>query len=288
MRKKRKKKRRSSQATFATWLGIVLILTATVPFVYLYYRGIQSEPAGEPSPVQKHTVRTLKEIPEYSPSRNRVAIVIDDIGYELWPVNEILKMDAPVTVSILPDCTYSTEAAEKTYRAHREILLHLPMEPADFPDKNPGNGALLLSMSDNEIRHEIEKHLRSVPHACGVNNHMGSRFMEDEKKLEVVLRTLKGKNLFFVDSYTTRETKGRIISKKIGLKFAGRDMFIDNGCDYTETLENLRNIIDKREHWRTLVIIGHPYESTIQAIKKALPILKSHRIEIVPLSDLIA
>jgi len=288
---KRKRKKKKKKSFPLIWTGIVILLIVTVSLVYLFYRESGRETVKEILPGKKkikrqRTVDGFDKRIRHSTDKHKIAIVIDDIGYDLWSANELLGMDVPITLSILPHCPYSTEVAERAHRAGREFILHLPMEPSDYPEKNPGEGALLTCMSNNELRHRLEENLKSVPHVSGVNNHMGSRFMADEKKLEVVMKKLKEKNLFFVDSYTTRNTKGQKIAKKIGLKFAGRDVFIDNNSDFTDTLGTLEKAIDRRDHWQTLIIIGHPYKSTILAIKEAIPQFKAKGIEIVPLSDL--
>ena len=134
---------------------------------------------------------------------------------------------------------------------------------------------------------QLEEDIRSIPHISGVNNHMGSKFMEDEQKVEIVLDQLKKEGLFFLDSLTTKNSKGIQVARKMGLRHVGRDIFLDNNCNFEETLDILNHIAEKQDSWKTIVIIGHPHKSTIQAIKKALPIFRNRKIRIVPLSDLI-
>ena len=220
-------------------------------------------------------------------AENRVAIVIDDMGYDLLVLDKILQIDVPITVSVLPHLSYSVLVAERANKAGREVLLHLPMEPHDYPGKCPGSGALFLQMGRDEIVDQLEENIMDIPYISGVNNHMGSKFMEDEEKVEIVLDQLKKKELFFLDSLTTKDSKGIQVARKIGLRHVGRDIFLDNNCDFEETLDILNRIAEKQNEWNTIVIIGHPHESTIQAIKKALPTFRNRKIHIVPLSDLI-
>ncbi len=220
-------------------------------------------------------------------TENRVAIVIDDMGYDLLILDEILQIVAPITISVLPHLSYSVLVAERANKAGREVILHLPMEPHDYPEKCPGSGALFLQMNRGEIVDQLEENIMDIPYISGANNHMGSKFMEDEEKVEIVLDQLKKKGLFFLDSLTTKNSKGIQVARKIGLRHVGRDIFLDNNCDFEETLDILNRIAEKHNEWNTIVIIGHPHESTIQAIKKALPIFRNRKIRIVPLSDLI-
>jgi len=82
----------------------------------------------------------------------------------------------------------------------------------------------------------LEKDIAEVPYISGVNNHMGSKFMTDEKKLTLVFNKLKSKKLFFVDSRTSYDTKTFVIANKVGLPVASRKIFLDNNRDYKENL----------------------------------------------------
>lgn len=219
--------------------------------------------------------------------KNRVALVIDDIGYNLSQVRGIVRMNVPVTLSILPHCPYSQEAAREAKHHGLEIILHLPMEPCEYPEKNPGEGALITHMSTAAIVNTLKDNIEAVPGIVGVNNHMGSRFMESEEKLTIVFSELKKRGLFFVDSCTTNKSMGRRVAKKTGIVYGSRDVFIDNSRLYKDTRKILKNIINSRNRWQTLILIGHPYESTLEAINEIGPVFKSEGIDIVPLSTLV-
>jgi len=221
------------------------------------------------------------------PSR-QVAIIIDDIGNDLKPVKELLKINADITFAILPLCPYTREAAEMFHRAHRETLLHLPMEPVSYPREKPGNGALFTDMNDEELISQLEKDIAAVPYITGVNNHMGSKFMIDERKLTLIFNELKKNNLFFVDSRTSPDTKAFIAAEKVGLPVAARKIFLDNSRDYNEIYNNLINIAEKKDgDVSPVIVIGHPYPETIRAISDAVKVLREKKVSIVPVSQII-
>jgi polysaccharide deacetylase 2 family uncharacterized protein YibQ len=80
---------------------------------------------------------------------------------------------------------------------------------------------------------------------------------------------------------------GRRVAKKTGIVYGSRDVFIDNSRLYKDTRKILKNIINSRNRWQTLILIGHPYESTLEAINEIGPVFKSEGIDIVPLSTLV-
>lgn len=220
----------------------------------------------------------------------RVAILIDDIGQDMGALHDLLAIDAPLSFAILPHLAHTAEADRTLYHLEREILLHLPMEPQSYPKELPGNGGLFVSMSDNEIRNQFRKDLAAVPHAIGVNNHMGSRFTEDEDKMTVIMTELKNKGLYFVDSRTVKDSKAREAADRIGVRFLARKIFIDNDQDYESSLENLTGLTrDPGIKGRSpILFIGHPYPSTILAIRDAIPILRAKGIRIVPVSKIVS
>ncbi len=271
------------------WAGIE---TAQVPHREVSVRKVVAGNSTEPESVKsgkplKHKNAGRADRETVPGMENRIAFVIDDMGYDLLILDEILQIEAPITVSILPHLSCSGLVAERANKAGREVILHLPMEPYGYPGKCPGSGALLLRMDRDEIVDQLEKDIMDIPHISGVNNHMGSKFMEDGEKVEIVLDQLKKRGLFFLDSLTTKNSKGIQIAGKIGLRHVGRDIFLDNGRDLEETLDILNRIAEKQDSWKTMVIIGHPHESTIQAIREALPVFRNRKIHIVPLSDLV-
>ena len=309
--KKRSKKRATylKGSSLGSWACMFVLFAAVVFAGYSLYRWMCIEPAQVPyrkalggkvvagNNTERAGLKSIEPVEHKNSgqadritvpgTKNRIAIVIDDMGCDLLLLDEILQIDAPITISILPHLSYSVLVAERANKAGREVILHLPMEPYGYPGKNPGSGAILLQMDRDEIVDQLEEDIESVPHISGVNNHMGSKFMEDEEKVEIVLDQLKKKKLFFLDSLTTKNSKGIQVAEKIGLQHTGRDIFLDNNCDFKETLDILNRIARKQNSWKTIVVIGHPHESTIEAIKEALPIFRNRKIHIVSLSDLV-
>jgi len=235
---------------------------------------------------EKKKIVIAKAVPPRLPFR-QVAIIIDDIGYDMKPVRELLNIDADITFAILPLVAHSREAADMLHKANRETLLHLPMEPLSYPKEKPGSGALFTDMNDEEIVFQLGKNLASVPYVTGVNNHMGSKFMADEAKLEPVFKHLKKKDLFFIDSRTTNHSKTAAVSEKVHLTVASRKVFLDNERDYSKIYQILMEVAEAPAGNSPLIVIGHPYPETIRAIRDANKVFREKGVSIIPVSKLI-
>ncbi|HUN53655.1 MAG TPA: divergent polysaccharide deacetylase family protein [Smithella sp.] len=258
----------------------------------IYVLQFQEEPSviKEPKKATKLTKEIAgakaKTLPVKSSPSREVAIIIDDMGCSLSAAKELRDINADLTFAILPFQAHTREAAEMFHKANRETLLHLPMEPVSYPREKPGEGALFTDMNDEELVLQLKKNIADVPYISGVNNHMGSKFMTDEKKLILIFNELKKKKLFFVDSRTSNDTKAYAAAKKTGLQIAERKIFIDNNRDYNKVYANLINIT-KDHDVSPRIIIGHPYPETIRALKEATKVFQEKGVSIVPVSEIV-
>lgn len=214
----------------------------------------------------------------------RVAIIIDDAGHNLKALQPILNLPVKINVAILPRLKYSREIAEKLHENGNEVMLHQPMEPDN--KMNPGPGAILTSMKDEEIVETLSKNLAGVPYLAGVNNHMGSKATADERVMEDVLKTTSQRKLFFVDSVTT-QSKVREAATAVGVKVGTRDVFLDNDKDPEAIKRQVRRLKDLALKRGSAIGIGHFFPGTIQAIADVLPELQQDGVEVVPVSQLI-
>jgi hypothetical protein len=212
-------------------------------------------------------------------------LIIDDIGFDLRIVEELAGIPAPIAFAVLPHAPHAVEAARLLHAAGKMILLHLPMEPRSYPEESPGAGALMTDMDEEAVRRQVRADLAAVPFVSGVNNHMGSRFMTDEARLAIVMEELRAKGLFFVDSLTTTDSRGRESAGRAGVRFAARDIFIDHVPGYAAVLENLTGVFRRgRRNGLPVLMIGHPHMETVKAIRDALPVWKTEGVTVIPVS----
>ena len=221
----------------------------------------------------------------------RVAIIVDDIGQHKEPIDKLLKLEGPLTFAILPNLPYSTYAAEKAHQRGWDVILHLPMEPMEssgYTGQDAGEDALLVGQTKEAIIAQLDKNLASFPYVEGVNNHMGSKFMENDELMELVLERINSKGLYFVDSLTTAKSVGYKKASSLGMRTVKRDVFLDlssKGPDYVKSqLDKLVKISEKNGH---AVGICHPYNSTIEALAAYMPVLEKE-VEMSNASDVVS
>ncbi len=215
--------------------------------------GLPSEPSSSVPPAAPQ--------PEW---KGRIAVIVDDAGYDLAELEPFLELPIPLAVAVLPNLPHSREAALRVKQAGKELLLHLPMEPEG--GENPGPGALRTGDSQAEIERLLEAALESVPGATGVNNHMGSKATADVALMTTVLSALDRKGLFFVDSRTTANTVGARVAERLGVAFLERDVFIDASHSDAEIAEAFASGTGLAVRQGTAVLIGHVQNPAVLAI----------------------
>jgi hypothetical protein len=224
--------------------------------------------------------------PAPTPPLARVAIVIDDFGPNMEIARKFVELPLPLTFSILPHQQYSQEIAEFAHAHHRQVILHLPMEPQGYPRVKPGKGALLLSMSDDAIQESLGRALDASPYFTGINNHMGSRFTEHAALMKTVLEEARKRKLYFVDSYTSPRSVAASVAQKVHIPFRRRDIFLDNNPSEDAIRAQLRQLIRRAKIQGSALAIGHPHESTLRALSREAEEFEREKIAVVPAGEL--
>lgn len=229
-----------------------------------------------------------RPLPPLEPiGRGSVAIIIDDMGSSLREVESLMDINIPLTFAVIPGLGKSREVAAAAGRRSYEVMIHLPMEPRDYPARRLEKNGLLVAESNEEIRSQVSEYLREVPFAGGANNHMGSRFTEDAGKMEAALKPLSERGFYFVDSMTSARSQGKAAARGLGMRAASRDVFLDNVQDVNAIRSQIRvlaGVAAKKGH---AIGICHPHKATIQALAAELPLLRQQGITFVSASALV-
>ncbi len=230
-----------------------------------------------------------KEIPTVRPKEKlgKIALVIDDWGYNLKNRNFITDNDFHVTISILPFKPFSTQIAQLAFHKQKDIIIHMPMEPQNKENYGLEENTLLTSMDKKTIIRLMDEAFDCVPYAKGMSNHMGSKATQDLKLVRIVMEYLKKKNLFFLDSCVTPHSVCKNLAKKFRVGFAGRDVFIDNDNDSSSIKEQLFKLAQIAKRRGVAIGIGHDRPNTIAVLREMIPRLEEEGYQFVNLSEIV-
>ena len=260
-------------------LAIVLLLTAVIAVGgYAIYR--RQQPVPTIPATAKQPVAQIKQAPPTKPRSTpmvptitktaqptaRFALVIDDMGYHNKIGNALLDLPLDLSFAFLPFAPHTKSQLKLARAQGRDILLHLPMEPTD-KKWDPGPGALTTSMDRETIHRIVLQDLAAIPDAIGINNHMGSRFTENEPAMHNFLGLLKKRNIFFLDSQTSSNSVGLRIAKKLGVLTMRRNVFLDNQQDKDIIKKQLDALVFLAKKQGIAIGIAHPHQATLDALR---------------------
>ena len=213
----------------------------------------------------------------------KLAIVIDDLGYQRMPA-ALSALPPQISISILPDTPYDRATSKLAHQQHRDVLLHMPMEPLH---RAPLEMATLTrDMDQQTMQHVLRWGLQRVPDAIAVNNHMGSALTQNSQAMDWVMEVLSEQGLFFLDSRTTAKSVALERAKHQNVAALRRHVFLDHLSTEKFVNQQLSRAIYQAKKNGYAIAIGHPYPVTLDAISRAIPTLEEQGIQLVRLSEL--
>lgn len=230
------------------------------------------------------TEKTMEKIQLSGRNKAKLAIVLDDFGYNGDIIDTINTIPEPLTYSVLPYKEYSTAAAESGHAAGRQIILHLPMQPLSGGSSEVVN--ISTEMGGQQISGITAKAIDSVPYVIGVNNHQGSRATTSRETMVSVLNVIKQRGIFFLDSRTNSTSIAKQTAGSMGVSTAANELFIDNDNDVDSIKERLRQAGKIALRDGSCIIIGHARPNTAEALRSMTAELENQGIEFVFVSQL--
>lgn len=205
-----------------------------------------------------------------NPKEAKLVIIIDDVSYA-HDVKAIKSIGLPLVMSFLPPNTRHPESA-KIATSYMNSMVHLPLEALKFSDEE----TMTLKISDSEdvIAKRIMMLKQLYPNVRFYNNHTGSKFTADSDAMERLIRVMKKEGLTFVDSRTTGQTKAPEITKKLGIRYIGRDVFLDHDDGVKNIKNQIQEAIAVAKRHGSAIAIGHPRPDTIRALRESKAMLE--------------
>lgn len=225
-------------------------------------------------------------------TKPKMAIVIDDFGYDRQGVEEMLNLDCTLTCAVMPCLEFSEKDAQEAHEKGHEVILHMPMEAYGNLPVSWYGPMFVKNLDSKEVAYnKVSQALNSIPHVNGMNIHMGTALSHNKVLMKEIMRCAKERNMVFLDSKTIEGSICPEVAKEVGVKFIERDFFLEvGGASYSTARMRIKEAIEFTKTNGVCVVIGHVGAvgkgETARAIKDSLEEIRSAGIEIVPLSTL--
>ena len=247
------------------------------------YRGQRTHSIHIVTPLLTHDPPSFQ--PVSTRDRAKLAIIIDDVGYDRSAADQLMQMPFPLTVSVLPHLAHSSEIAEEAYRRGFEVMLHLPIESASGEKAEPVQ--LYPGMPGDRAVRWMAEMLETVPHAAGVNNHQGSQGTSDAALMNEIMPALHDRELFFIDSRTTPRSVAMDAARRAHVPSAGRDVFLDDDETAAAVSRQLDLAVREAKERGIAIAIGHPHAETLQVLGEKAPEIARDGVDLVFASQVV-
>ena len=232
--------------------------------------------------------KDIKKEPATTRSHHgKLAVIIDDCGYDIDLVRRLVKLNAPFSFAIIPYRDYSSDVLHVINGGGQVAMLHLPMEPMDPSAMSEGKHTVLTSMDDKSIRALTRDMVSSLPGISGVNNHQGSKATSDERAMTAVLKELKSQGLFFVDSNTYSKSLGDKLAAQMGVPTGRNNIFLDNSTNEDEIIKKIWQAAAIADKYGSAIAICHARPHTVNAWEQAIGEVKASGLKLVPVTEVL-
>ncbi|MDP4170577.1 MAG: divergent polysaccharide deacetylase family protein [Bacillota bacterium] len=221
----------------------------------------------------------------------KASIIIDDFGGGTGGVKQFLEGDIPITAAVMP---FTPRAKEHALWAHKngiEVMVHLPMEPKKGKRSWLGPKPITVDLSTQEVRKRVEEAIDTVPYAKGMNNHMGSLAVENERIVREIVTIAKERRMYIVDSGTSPNSKFTALAKELGVPILSRDVFLDDISSAEHVRKQMSKLARITERKGTGIAIGHVGVSgniCSSGVFQSIGQFSQRGIKIVPVSQLLS
>jgi hypothetical protein len=215
----------------------------------------------------------------------RVAILIGGLGIGLSGTHEaIAKLPGAVSLAFAP---YGADLERLTARARadgHEIFLHLPMEPFDYPDNDPGPQTLLTTLSAERNLDRLHWSMSRFQGYAGLVNFMGAKFTASDQALIPVMLEVGRRGLMLLDDGSSARSQIPVLAGTTQTPTLRADVTLDRVPTPAEIDTQLTRLEARARETGFAVGVGAALPVTIDRIVNWARELERRGVMLVPVT----
>lgn len=218
----------------------------------------------------------------------KIAVIVTNLGLGRSVTDAAIdRLPAFATLAFSPYGRGLPEWAARARGEGHEILVMAPMEPVEYPNRDPGDKALLIDLNAAENLARFKWIMSRFTGYVGIMGHMGSRFTGSARAVRPILAEMEARGLVYVDNATAAKSAAVTVANEIGLPNAVVSLRVDTDLSAGAIDARLAEAeaIAKRDG--SAIVLGFPYPVTVDRIAAWITGLNERGIAAVPLTVLI-
>lgn len=213
-----------------------------------------------------------------------ISIIVTGLGLnETNTKQAILNLAPHVTLAISPYSKDTGFWVEQSIKARHETLMEIPMQPADFPNSDPGYLALLRNIDYKTNSDRLDEISSKGAAYIGFINDMGSSYLKDVNNLRGLYAWVRSQNALFVESvYDENELTRRKDFE--GEQYMQSFDKIDKVATADAIAAQLRALERKATQNGYVIATAENYPVTIAVLEEWVKTLNSRNVVLAPVS----
>ncbi len=220
----------------------------------------------------------------------RIAFVLSELGLAPIAAEEIIKKLPPgITLSFSPYAKpRSLEYLSALARANgHEVMLDLPLEPIDFPQRDPGPKALLTALEPKENLDRLAWSLNRATGYVGVAVWMGSRFVGSPRQMRPLYEAIRDRGLLVLDNAEREDSLSLELAGEFGVPTVSSHRYVDVPLASRDAIDaRLAQVERIALQFGSAVAMGRPFPVTVERLAEWSADLEKRGIVLVPITVL--
>jgi hypothetical protein len=220
----------------------------------------------------------------------RLALVLFGFGEDEGEAKRFFDLPVPFAAAIVPGTRASGALFRAAHEKGREVVLHLPLEPVNYPQLNPGPGTLLVTMKPDVVTGTVRRWLDQAGPVVAAANHMGSLATQDMTLMGAVFRELQRRHLTFIHVQPAAGAVCRSLAGEMGVIYdePGGVLDFETRMKNTKELDKRWNEILERARKRGHAAVWvRATPRTREWLKRATSAKRLNGVDLAPLSGVL-
>jgi polysaccharide deacetylase 2 family uncharacterized protein YibQ len=217
----------------------------------------------------------------------RVALLLRNVGRnDPDAADAIGSLPSAISLGFWPYAQAAQRLASRARESGHEVIVKLPLEPADYPNSSAGPDTLLTSVPPEQNAERLQSVLKRFEGHTGVTNLMGGKMLHAKAPLKPVLEDLKARGLLYVGESNNSHGTVREVAREISLRYGAGDVLIDAQPSPEAIDKALARLVAIARQRGSAIGIGSAYPMTVQQVHLWADTLAEKGVTLVPVGAL--
>ena len=216
----------------------------------------------------------------------KIAIIITGVGLSRSTMDTVFTLPANIALSISPYASKVADVVKEALAQGYEVMIDLPLEPADYPLSDPGPLALLTGNSEKQNLDQLDAVAALADDVAGLVAVADEQFTYSVKSISPVLGALAEKKMRLLYASKPGNYFLSTTAEQLGADIIPYQAVLDEKPTAEAIFAQLSAAVTKAKETGLVVVVARPYPITIETINKWMAMPQAREVRIVSAQEI--